>query len=119
MSAGVRYAAQRRLNYTTIDIQRKPLTRKPSIPPPTFYLHWHTMKPWHTPDLTSNDITSESIYLRRRELIAAAGLTGIGLAAMPSAVKNCELLASFSFCTTRCAKARLFRMSIWVFRLRS
>jgi sulfoxide reductase catalytic subunit YedY len=42
------------------------------------------MKPWHTPDLSSNDITSESIYLRRRELIAAAGLTGLGLSAMPS-----------------------------------
>ncbi len=41
------------------------------------------MKPWHTPDLSSNDITPQGIYLRRRELIAAAGLTGIGLAGMP------------------------------------
>jgi sulfoxide reductase catalytic subunit YedY len=43
------------------------------------------MKPWHTPDLSSNDITSESIYLRRRELIAAAGLTGLGLAGVAQA----------------------------------
>jgi methionine sulfoxide reductase catalytic subunit len=39
------------------------------------------MKPWHTPDLTSNDITPQGVYLRRRELIAAAGLAGIGLTA--------------------------------------
>jgi methionine sulfoxide reductase catalytic subunit len=38
------------------------------------------MKPWHTPDLSSNDITPEGVYLRRRELIAAAGLAGMGLA---------------------------------------
>jgi methionine sulfoxide reductase catalytic subunit len=52
------------------------------------------MKPWHTPDLTSNDITSESIYLRRRELIAVAGLTGIGLATMPSTANATALKAS-------------------------
>jgi sulfoxide reductase catalytic subunit YedY len=59
------------------------------------------MKPWHTPGLTSNDITSESIYLRRRELIAAAGLTGIGLAGSNAAdaaplksIRNAAFVAS-------------------------
>jgi methionine sulfoxide reductase catalytic subunit len=57
------------------------------------------MKPWHTPDLTSNDITPEGIYLRRRELIAAAGLAGIGLtgatqAANLKAIRNASYVAT-------------------------
>jgi methionine sulfoxide reductase catalytic subunit len=57
------------------------------------------MKPWHTPDLTSNDITPEGIYLRRRELIAAAGLAGIGLtgaaqAAPLKSIRNAMFVAT-------------------------
>ena len=57
------------------------------------------MKPWHTPDLTSNDITPEGIYLRRRELIAAAGLAGLGLAGTAQAaplksIRNAAFVAS-------------------------
>lgn len=37
------------------------------------------MKPWHTPDIAGSEITPQGVYLRRRELIAAAGLAGLGL----------------------------------------
>ncbi len=52
------------------------------------------MKPWHTPDLTSNDITPQGVYLRRRELIAAAGLTGIGLGGYTAAAQANPLKAA-------------------------
>jgi methionine sulfoxide reductase catalytic subunit len=45
------------------------------------------MKPWHTPDLTSNDITPQGVYLRRRDIIAAAGLAGLGLSGAARADK--------------------------------
>ena len=51
------------------------------------------MKPWHTADILPSDITSESSYLNRRQLIQVAGLAGAGLL-LPSLASAAPLTAN-------------------------